>query len=158
VDRCVRYRFHRIRQTTKEKTVQAVVITRFGDPSGITVSEVQSPRPSAKQLLIKTEAIGVGGVDAVIRRGTLGLGFAPGMIPGSEVAGTVISVGDDADASWVGRRVWAFTGREGGYAELALADVDDVSPIPDGLTSIDARPRSPTSPWATRTSWPANPS
>jgi NADPH:quinone reductase-like Zn-dependent oxidoreductase len=41
-------------------------------------------------VLIATEAIGVGGVDAVIRRGTLAAyGFKQGHVPGGEIAGTV---------------------------------------------------------------------
>lgn len=102
------------------------------------LADVPSPTPSAGQLLIKSEAIGVGGVDAAIRRGTLGAGFPAGMIPGGEVAGTVTAVGSDADPAWVGRRVWAFTGTAGGYAEHAVAHLGDVVAIPDGLSSIDA--------------------
>jgi NADPH:quinone reductase len=48
------------------------------------------PAPADGQVLITTEAIGVGGVDAVIRRGALAAyGFRQGHIPGGEVAGTV---------------------------------------------------------------------
>jgi NADPH:quinone reductase-like Zn-dependent oxidoreductase len=90
-------------------------------------------------VVIQTEAIGVGGVDAVIRRGTLrGYGFEPGLVPGSEVAGVVTAVGDGVEASWIGRRVWAFTGTGGGYVELAVAAIGDVVPLPDGLSSISA--------------------
>jgi NADPH:quinone reductase len=119
--------------------MRAVVMERFGDPSGLAVREVADPAPAAGQVVITTEAIGVGGVDAVIRRGTLGgHGFAEGLIPGSEVAGTVSVVGDGVDPSWLGRRVWAFTGTSGGYAEQARARVEDVTVLPDGLSSVDA--------------------
>src|SRR3954447_21254850 len=102
------------------------------------VIDAPVPVPGAGQVLIQTEAIGVGGVDAVIRRGTLGSGFPVGIIPGSEVAGVVTGVGSDVDPSWVGRRVWAFTGTSGGYAEQATAEVGDVVPLPAGLSAIDA--------------------
>jgi NADPH:quinone reductase-like Zn-dependent oxidoreductase len=42
------------------------------------------------------------------------------------------------DASWIGRRVWAFTGLSGGYAEQAVAAVEDVLALPDDLTGADA--------------------
>ena len=72
-------------------------------------------------MLIATEAIGVGGVDAVIRSGALAAyGFTEGHVPGGEIAGTVTAVGDGVDTSWIGRRVWAFTGLGGGYAEQAI--------------------------------------
>lgn len=119
--------------------MKAVVIRTFGDPDGLAVVDHPAPAPAAGQVLISTEAIGVGGVDAVIRRGTLGgYGFEAGHIPGSEVAGTVIAVGDEVDTSWVGRRVWAFTGVGGGYVEQASACVADVLPLPPDLSPIDA--------------------
>ncbi|MEO3891032.1 alcohol dehydrogenase catalytic domain-containing protein [Nonomuraea sp. B5E05] len=119
--------------------MRAVVIERFGGPSGMAVREVADPVPAVGQVLVRAEAIGVGGVDAVIRRGTLGdYGFAEGLIPGSEVAGVVTAVGDGIDPSWLGRRVWAFTGTSGGYAEQATAHIDDVTALPDGLSSVDA--------------------
>ncbi|MGN6127223.1 MAG: zinc-binding dehydrogenase, partial [Humibacter sp.] len=118
--------------------MRAVTIQEFGSPSGLVVDDVPEPTAGPGQLLVDVEAIGVGGVDAVIRRGTLGSGFPKGMIPGSEVAGTVASVGAGADSSWVGRRVWAFTGTSGAYAERAVANVGDVIPLPDALTSTDA--------------------
>lgn len=119
--------------------MRAVSIRRFGDPSGMEVVEAPSPVAAPGQVVIRTEAIGVGGVDAVIRRGTLGgFGFQEGLIPGSEVAGVVTATGDGVDASWIGRRVWAFTGTGGGYVEEAVAPVADVVALPGALTSIDA--------------------
>ncbi|MEU9444107.1 zinc-dependent alcohol dehydrogenase family protein [Streptomyces sp. NPDC048304] len=119
--------------------MKAVVIRTFGDPDGLEVVDVPAPVPAPGQVKIATEAIGVGGVDAVIRRGTLaGYGFREGHLLGSEVAGRVTAVGEGVDASWTGRRVWAFTGLSGGYAEQAVAAVEDVLPLPDGLTDADA--------------------
>ncbi|MER5582656.1 zinc-dependent alcohol dehydrogenase family protein [Streptomyces asoensis] len=119
--------------------MKAVVIRTFGDPDGLEVVDVPVPLPGPGQVRVATEAIGVGGVDAVIRRGTLAAyGFREGHVLGSEVAGTVTAVGGGVDASWVGRRVWAFTGLSGGYAEQAVALVEDVLPLPDGLTGADA--------------------
>lgn len=119
--------------------MRAVTIQEFGDPSGMVVSDLPAPVPEPGQVVIETEAIGVGGVDAVIRRGTLGeWGFSTGLVPGSEVAGTVTAVGAGVDESWVGRQVWAFTGTSGGYVEQAVARVDDVVALPAGLSPTDA--------------------
>lgn len=119
--------------------MRAVAIRRFGDPSGMAVTEIPAPVPAAGQVVIETEAIGVGGVDAVIRRGTLdGYGFTEGLIPGSEVAGTVTAVGAGVDDSWTGRRVWAFTGTGGGYVEQAVARVGDIVELPPGLSPVAA--------------------
>ncbi|MYS24165.1 NADPH:quinone reductase [Streptomyces sp. DvalAA-14] len=119
--------------------MKAVVIRTFGDPDGLEVTDVPVPVPAPGQVRIATEAIGVGGVDAVIRRGALAAyGFREGHLLGSEVAGSVTAVGEGVDASWMGRRVWAFTGLSGGYAEQAVAAVEDVLALPDGLAGTDA--------------------
>lgn len=119
--------------------MKAVVIRTFGDPEGLEVVDVPAPVPAPGQVRIATEAIGVGGVDAVIRRGTLAAyGFREGHLLGSEVAGRVAAVGAGVDASWIGRRVWAFTGLSGGYAEQAVAAVEHVLALPDDLTGADA--------------------
>jgi NADPH2:quinone reductase len=119
--------------------MKAIAIKTFGSPDGMAVVDIPEPVVAAGQLLIQTEAIGVGGVDAVIRRGTLGIsGFTAGLIPGSEVAGRVLAVGDGVDPGWIGRRVWAFTGVGGAYAERAVATLDDVTALPTDLSSIDA--------------------
>jgi NADPH2:quinone reductase len=119
--------------------MKAVVIRTFGDPGGLEVVDVPAPVPAPGQVQVATEAIGVGGVDAVIRRGTLAAyGFREGHLLGSEVAGRVTAVGEGVDASWIGRRVWAFTGLSGGYAEQAVAAVEDVLALPDDLSGADA--------------------
>jgi NADPH:quinone reductase len=119
--------------------VRAVAIERFGNPDGMTVIDAPEPDPGVDEVVVATEAMGVGGVDAVIRRGTLGgYGFAAGHIPGSEVAGTVIAVGDGVGPELLGSRVWAFTGVGGGYVERALAKSADVVPLPEGLSPVEA--------------------
>ncbi|MEV0705797.1 zinc-dependent alcohol dehydrogenase family protein [Saccharopolyspora sp. NPDC050389] len=119
--------------------MKAVAIQAFGSPEGLAVIDLPTPTPGDGQVLIAVEAIGVGGVDVVIRSGALAAyGFAEGHIPGGEVAGTVTAVGDDVDKSWIGRRVWAFTGSGGGYVEQAIAPVGEVFPLPENLSAVDA--------------------
>ncbi|MBR7833219.1 zinc-dependent alcohol dehydrogenase family protein [Actinospica durhamensis] len=119
--------------------MKAVAIKAFGSPDGLAVIDLPTPVPAAGQVLIATEAIGVGGVDVVIRSGALAAyGFKEGHIPGGEVAGTVTAVGDGVDASWIGRRVWAATGVSGGYVEQAIAPVGETAPLPEVLSPVDA--------------------
>ncbi|WP_161230478.1 MULTISPECIES: zinc-dependent alcohol dehydrogenase family protein [unclassified Streptomyces] len=119
--------------------MKAVLIRTYGGPEGLAVVDLPAPVPAAGQVLIATEAVGVGGVDTVIRSGALAAyGFKEGHIPGGEVAGTVTAVGDGVDASWIGRRVWGFTGTGGGYVEQAVAPVEEVLPLPTNLSAVDA--------------------
>jgi len=122
-----------------ETTLRAVAIRAFGGPEGLAVIDLPDLCPAGGQVLIDVEAIGVGGVDVVIRSGALAAyGFSEGHIPGGEVAGTVAAVGDGVDPSWLGRRVWAFTGLGGGYAEQAIAPAGTLIPLPPGLSAADA--------------------
>jgi NADPH:quinone reductase len=119
--------------------MKAVAIKSFGDPTGLAVLDLPEPRPTDGQVLITTEAIGVGGVDILIRSGAFAdYGFQEGHILGGEIAGTVTAVGDGVDTSWVGRRVWAFTGLGGGYAESAIAPAAALLALPAGLSAVDA--------------------
>jgi NADPH:quinone reductase len=119
--------------------MHAVTIQSFGPPDGLVPTDLPEPVAAPGQVLIDVEAIGVGGVDAVIRRGTIARpGFEPGYVPGSEVAGRVAAVGDERDADWLGRRVWAFTGVGGAYAERVVAAVGDLTPLEDGFDAVDA--------------------
>lgn len=119
--------------------MKAVAIQAFGSPEGLAVIDAAEPSPADGQVLITTEAIGVGGVDAMIRSGALAAyGFTEGHVLGGEIAGTVAAVGDGVAPSWVGRRVWAFTGVGGGYAEHAIAPASTLIPLPATMSAVDA--------------------
>ncbi|MFE1794552.1 zinc-dependent alcohol dehydrogenase family protein [Streptomyces sp. NPDC059517] len=119
--------------------MKAIEIRTYGGPEGLAVVDLPAPVPAAGEVVIAAEAVGVGGVDTVIRSGALAAyGFKEGHVPGSEVAGTVTAVGEGVDTSWVGRRVWGFTGTGGGYVEQAVAPVQEILPLPDDLSAVDA--------------------
>ncbi|MFJ9709876.1 zinc-binding dehydrogenase [Streptomyces sp. NPDC101234] len=119
--------------------MKAVTIKTFGSAEGLAVIDLPAPVPTRGHVLINTEAIGVGGVDTLVRSGALAAyGFKEGHVPGSEVTGTVTAVGDEVDTSWIGRRVWAFTGVGGGYTEQAVAPVEEILPLPAELSAADA--------------------
>ncbi|MFD6454677.1 zinc-binding dehydrogenase [Nocardia sp. NPDC060220] len=119
--------------------MKAVVVQAFGGPEVLAVVELPHPNPAAGEVLITTEAIGVGGVDALVRSGALAaFGITPGHILGQEVVGTVTAVGEGVDTGWIGQRVWAFTGEGGGYAERAVASAETLVPVPEALSAVDA--------------------
>lgn len=120
-------------------TVKAIAIQSYGGPEGLVLIDLPAPVPAAGEVLIAVEATGVSGADTLIRSGALAsYGFAPGFVPGSEIAGTVTAVGEGVDASWTGRRVWAFTGTGGGYVGEAAVPVQQVLPLPEGLSAEEA--------------------
>lgn len=109
----------------------------FGPASTLHYEVVDDPVPSAGQVRIAVAAAGVHVIDTTIRAGKpmgpMPLPDLP-MTPGREVAGVVDQIGQDVDEAWLGARVVAHLGpASGGYAELAVRDVDALHRIPDGL-------------------------
>jgi NADPH2:quinone reductase len=116
--------------------MHAIRLHAFGPPENLVHEEVEDPQPGPGQVRIAVAAAGVHLIDTTIRagvqRGPMPLPDLPA-IPGREVAGTVDALGPGVPEEWLGRRVVAHLGpASGGYAELAVRDVDAVHPIPDG--------------------------
>ncbi|RMB81103.1 zinc-dependent alcohol dehydrogenase family protein [Streptomyces shenzhenensis] len=119
--------------------MKAVAIRTYGGPEGLVLVDLPAPRPAGGEVLIAVEAVGVAGADALIRSGALAAyGFEEGFVPGSEVAGRVTAAGKGVDASWIGRRVWAFTGTGGGYVEQTCVPLEQVLPLPPKLSPVDS--------------------
>ncbi|MER8223525.1 zinc-binding dehydrogenase [Streptomyces sp. NPDC094143] len=109
----------------------------FGPADNLVYEQVESPSPGPGEVRIAVSAAGVHLMDTVLRAGRdvgMALPRLP-MTPGREAAGVVDAVGDGVDGVWLGARVVAYLGaeRNGGYAELALAPVEALHRIPDGL-------------------------
>jgi NADPH2:quinone reductase len=122
--------------------MHAIRLHTFGPPENLVYEEVQDPQPGAGQVRIAVAAAGVHLIDTTIRagvqRGPMPLPDLPA-IPGREVAGTVDALGPGVAGEWLGRRVVAHLGpASGGYAELAVRDVDAVHRIPDGAGADEA--------------------
>ncbi|SCB37836.1 zinc-binding dehydrogenase [Rhizobium lusitanum] len=119
--------------------MRAVVVKNFGGPEGLSIISCPDPMPAEGQVVIAVEAVGVGSVDKMIRSGALAaFGFREGFIPGSEVAGKISAAGVGVDVSWIGKRVWAFTGSGGGYAEKVRMPVEDIVILPSNLSPVDS--------------------
>jgi NADPH:quinone reductase len=122
--------------------VHAIRLHEFGPPENLVYEEVEDPQPGPGQVRIAVAACGVHLIDTTIRagvqRGPLPLPDLPA-IPGREVAGMVDAVGSGVNEAWLGRRVVAHLGpASGGYAELAVREVDAVHALPDGVADDEA--------------------
>ncbi|MFD5716809.1 zinc-binding dehydrogenase [Streptomyces sp. NPDC127036] len=123
--------------------MHAIRLHTFGPADHLVHERVDDPVPGPGQVRIAVAAAGVHLLDAALSEGMRG-GPAPGptvlpTIPGREVAGTVESLGEGVAALWLGRRVVAHLGfAPGGYAELAVTDVDRVHDIPENLDFAQA--------------------
>ncbi|RSK50038.1 NAD(P)H-quinone oxidoreductase [Hymenobacter rigui] len=118
--------------------MNASVITQPGGPEVLELQQVQSPEPAAHEVLIQVAAAGVNRPDVLLRQGKYrGSGNVTGLIPGLEVAGTVVQCGAAVTRWHPGDAVCALLA-QGGYAEFVAVDARHCLPIPAGLTMPEA--------------------
>jgi NADPH:quinone reductase len=114
-----------------DSRMRAIVVEEFGDPDVLDLRDWPVPTPASSQVLIEVECAGVNFADVMSRR--MGyLGVEPAFVPGMEVAGTVVAVGDQVEGFVPGDRVCAMT-PAGGYAALTVADADTTFGVPAGI-------------------------
>ena len=116
--------------------MQAITVSEFGGPEVLKVTEVPLPQPGPGEVLVRVLAAGVGPWDATLRRGGW-TGSRP-YVPGGEFAGVV--VGDTgADAALDdGTPVYGYPGLTGCYAQYVTCPVEQLAPIPEELSAIEA--------------------
>ncbi|MFJ9147050.1 zinc-binding dehydrogenase [Streptomyces sp. NPDC102270] len=122
--------------------MHAVRLHTFGPAENLTYEQTEDPVPGPGQVRIAVRAAGVHLLDTALREGHQGPAPRPTTlptIPGREVAGTVESLGEGVAGLWLGKRVTAHLGfAPGGYAELAVTEVDRVHEIPGNLDFAQA--------------------
>jgi propanol-preferring alcohol dehydrogenase len=141
--------------------VRAMVLDAPGTP--LRPAELPDPEPGAGEVLLSVSACGVCRTDLHIVDGELSEPKLP-LVLGHQVVGRVVgggerfAAGDRVGVPWLG---WAdgdcrycrsgrenlcdrarFTGyhRDGGYAELVVADERFCTPIPEGYEDLDGAP------------------
>lgn len=95
------------------------------------------PAPAAGEVLIRVVAAGVNRPDVLQRRGFYAPPPGASTIPGLEVSGTIIALGDGVDSAHLGQPVCALLAG-GGYAEYCVAPVGQCLPVPASLSMIEA--------------------
>ena len=109
--------------------MQAVTIA----DGNIEVTERPDPEPGKGEILVSVRAAGLNGADMMQRKGHYPAPpGSPADIPGLELAGEVVGLGDGAARFEEGDRVMAVVGG-GGQAELAVLHERAAMPVPDAL-------------------------
>jgi NADPH2:quinone reductase len=100
--------------------------------------ELPDPAPGRGEVLVSVRAAGINGADLVQRAGFYPAPpGSPSDIPGLELAGEVIAIGDGVLRFAVGDRVMAVVGG-GGQAELAVVHERHALPVPDAVSWAEA--------------------
>ncbi|CAN5528766.1 alcohol dehydrogenase catalytic domain-containing protein [soil metagenome] len=147
--------------------MKAIVVEATGGLEALQYRDVDAPQPASRELLIKVAAAGVCSHDIAMRKGVLKRGITLPFIPGHEISGTVVQIGQGVSRFAVGDRVattqrkhvcgvcaYCRSGREtycedleflghglrcgGGYAQYVTVGEENVCLVPDTVSMADA--------------------
>jgi NADPH2:quinone reductase len=108
-----------------------------GGPDVLRAEQLPVPQPGPGQVLVKVAHAGVNRPDVIQRQGFYPPPPGASPIPGLEIAGEVVAVGDGVSGALLDRRVCALVSG-GGYAEYCLAGAGHCLPVPEALSLAEA--------------------
>lgn len=140
--------------------MKAVAIVEHGGIDGLRYMELPDPQPGAGEVVIKVRACALNHLDIWLRLGIPAYRLSLPHVPGSDVAGEVVAVGDGVTNVQVGDKVivnpnltcgeceWCRMGEDsmcqsfgifgakcwGGYAEYAKVPARNLIPMPSNLS------------------------
>jgi NADPH2:quinone reductase len=114
--------------------MKAVVVHEFGGPEVLRLEDVPTPRPAARQVLVRIRAAGVNPYDTYMRNGTYAVKPPLPYTPGSDGAGDVEAIGEGVSKVKPGDRVYTAKTLTGAYAQYALTLESQVHSLPPKIT------------------------
>ena len=119
------------------QTMTGIAISAPGGPDALVPRELPVPQPGEGQVLVRVSHAGVNRPDVIQRQGLYPPPPGASPLPGLEIAGEVVGLGEGVDAPLLGQPVCALvTG--GGYAEYCVAQERHCLPVPEGLSMAEA--------------------
>src|SRR5690348_2335570 len=118
-------------------SMRAVEITQPGGPEVLKIGTRPVPQPKAGEVLIKVAAAGVNRPDTMQRAGNYPVPPGASDIPGLELAGSIVALGEGVRDWRVGDTATALV-QGGGYAEYCTAPAPQCLPIPRGMSPVEA--------------------
>jgi NADPH2:quinone reductase len=115
----------------------AIAIKAPGGPEMLVPEERDVPVPGAGEILVKVAAAGVNRPDVMQRQGLYPPPPGAPDIPGLEIAGEVVALGDGVTRWKIGDRVMALV-IGGGYAQYCLAHESHALAVPKGFSMEEA--------------------
>ncbi|HLW27185.1 MAG TPA: NAD(P)H-quinone oxidoreductase [Kiloniellales bacterium] len=123
--------------TVLPESMKAIEIVQPGGPEVLQPTERPVPKPGIGEVLIRVASAGVNRPDVLQRQGNYAPPPGATDIPGLELSGEVVAIGEGVESWAPGDHVCALvTG--GGYAEYCVAPAAQCLPIPRGLTMVQA--------------------
>ncbi|MBQ5949926.1 NADPH:quinone oxidoreductase family protein [Massilia sp. ST3] len=112
--------------------MKAVRCKDWGPPESLEVAELPDLAPGPGEVVVDVRAAGVNFPDVLTVQGKYQYRPELPFTPGNEFAGVVRAIGPGVTAYAPGQAVIGFT-RTGAFAEQALAPLESLLPVPDGM-------------------------
>jgi NADPH:quinone reductase-like Zn-dependent oxidoreductase len=124
----------------QDRTMQAVIQSEYGPTTTLNVGRIERPTAGPGEVLIEVAAAGVDrgvwhlmtGLPYLVRLAGYGLARPKTQVPGLDVSGRVVAVGDDVSRFTVGDEVFGIA--RGAYAEYAVAEEEKLAHKPANVT------------------------
>jgi NADPH:quinone reductase-like Zn-dependent oxidoreductase len=118
--------------------MKAIVLHEYGPVSNLAYEDIADPRPAKGSVLVRVAATSINPADWLVRAGAVKdiIPVTFPYIPGCDLAGTVVEVGEGVAGFEPGDRVMAVALHT--YAELCTVPAAGLVKIPDGLEMTTA--------------------
>src|SRR5690606_2929244 len=130
------------------KSMRVVALREHGAPDQLKIEQWDIPAPAAGQVLVKVEACGLNYMDVFVTRGMPDLPTEMPRIPGGDVVGQVVELGEGVNPAWQDKRVVLFPrfpkggvlgeNGNGGLCEYIAVSEQQLIELPDGVSAVDA--------------------
>lgn len=118
-------------------TMLAIAVDAPGPAEAMRLARIETPRPSAGEVLVKVAAAGVNRPDIFQREGRYPPPKGAPATLGLEIAGEAVALGAGVEGIAVGDRLCALV-PGGGYAEYCIVQAPLALPMPAGLSAVEA--------------------
>ncbi|MGB7286480.1 MAG: alcohol dehydrogenase catalytic domain-containing protein [Salaquimonas sp.] len=96
--------------------MKAIICKEYGPIENLVYGEMDDPKPGSRNVILKAEAIGVNFPDGLLVQGLYQAKPPTPFVPGMELVGTIIEMGDKVEGFKIGDRVGAMA-MIGAFAE-----------------------------------------
>lgn len=120
------------------RVMKGLRFARHGGPEVLSWDEVPVPEPGPGEVLVRVSAFAVNWADLLERSGRYPGAPAPPYVTGHDLTGVVAALGPGVAEPAVGTRVFGVIPRGGAAAEYVAAPADQLSPVPEALSDVQA--------------------
>ncbi|MEO8859520.1 MAG: NADPH:quinone reductase [Burkholderiaceae bacterium] len=121
--------------------MNAAFVRRLGGVEEIEIGRLPVPQCGPDEVLARVDALAVNHVDTFVRSGAYATRLPMPFIIGRDFVGRVVAIGERVNTFAPGDPVWCnslgYDGRQGPFAEYALAPADRVYPLPSNQDPIE---------------------